>query len=84
MDGEKATIPIFSKTFQYDHGDAYHYSIAAASILAKVYRDSYMCKLEEQLPGYGFDKHKGYGTKLHYESLSRLGVSNIHRKTFLH
>ena len=84
MDGEKATIPIFSKTFQYDHGDLKHYSIAAASIIAKVYRDEYMKKLEEQLPGYGFDKHKGYGTKLHYKSLSKLGVSNIHRKTFLH
>jgi len=84
MDGESATIPIFSKTFQYNYGDLLHYSIAAASILAKVWRDQYMIALEEQVPGYGFDKHKGYGTKLHYESLSRLGISNIHRKTFIH
>ena len=84
MDGEHATIPIFSKTFQYDHGDLLHYSIAAASILAKVYRDELMKRLEEQLPGYGFDRHKGYGTKLHYDAIARLGISNIHRKTFLH
>ncbi|MCC7304236.1 ribonuclease HII [bacterium] len=84
MDGEKATIPIFSKTYQYDKGDLRFYSIAAASILAKVYRDSYMRQLEEQMPGYSFDKHKGYGTKLHYESLFRLGLSDVHRRTFIH
>lgn len=84
MDGESATIPIFSKTYQYNHGDLRHYSIAAASIIAKVYRDRFMKKVEEQLPGYGFDKHKGYGTKFHYDALNRLGISNIHRRSFLH
>lgn len=84
MDGKSATIPLFSRTYQYNYGDLLHYAISAASILAKVSRDTYMVELEKQLPGYGFDKHKGYGTKLHYDSLSRLGVSNVHRKTFLH
>ena len=42
-----------------------------------------MCKIAEQYPQYGFDKHKGYGTKLHYEMLEKYGVSDIHRKTFL-
>lgn len=84
MDGKSATIPIFSKTYQYDHGDLLHYAIAAASILAKVYRDSYMTRVEEQLPGYGFNSHKGYGTAAHYIALNELGISNIHRKTFIH
>ena len=64
-------------------GDATSASISAASILAKVARDRYMCKIAEQYPQYGFDKHKGYGTKLHYEMLEKYGVSDIHRKTFL-
>jgi ribonuclease HII len=84
MDGESATIPIFSKTYQYNYGDLRHYSIAAASIIAKVYRDSLMQSLELQKPGYGFDRHKGYGTKYHYEAINRLGLSNLHRRTFIH
>lgn len=84
MDGESATIPIFSKTYQYNYGDLRHYSIAAASIIAKVYRDSLMQSLELQQPGYGFDRHKGYGTKYHYEALKKLGLSNLHRRTFIH
>lgn len=64
-------------------GDATSASISAASILAKVARDRYMRKIAEQYPQYGFDKHKGYGTKLHYEMLEKYGVSDIHRKTFL-
>lgn len=64
-------------------GDGKSMSIAAASILAKVSRDRYMLKLAEEYPGYGFEKHKGYGTKAHYEALSQLGISTVHRKTFL-
>ena len=56
---------------------------AAASILAKVARDRYMKKLDEQYPQYCFAKHKGYGTKLHYEMLEQYGISPVHRKTFL-
>lgn len=64
-------------------GDAKSESIAAASILAKVERDAEMCRLAEQYPGYGFEKHKGYGTKAHYDAIEKLGLCPIHRKTFL-
>ena len=64
-------------------GDSKSMSIAAASILAKVSRDRYIVKLSEKYPGYGFEKHKGYGTKAHYEAIEKLGICPIHRKTFL-
>lgn len=65
------------------HGDSRSASIAAASILAKVSRDDLMLQLSEKYPGYGFEIHKGYGTKAHYEALTRLGPCPIHRMTFL-
>lgn len=64
-------------------GDAKSISIAAASILAKVTRDRYMKELDEKYPQYFFAKHKGYGTKLHYEMLEKYGLCPEHRKTFL-
>lgn len=64
-------------------GDATSASIAAASILAKVSRDRFMLKMDEKYPEYCFAKHKGYGTKLHYEKLREFGPSDIHRLTFL-
>ena len=64
-------------------GDSLSASIAAASILAKVSRDHHMMELAEQYPEYQFAKHKGYGTKLHYELLRKFGPSPIHRRTFL-
>lgn len=64
-------------------GDAKSEAVAAASILAKVARDREMCLLAEKYPGYGFEKHKGYGTKAHYEAIDKLGLCPIHRKTFL-
>lgn len=64
-------------------GDAKSMSVAAASILAKVTRDRLMIKLDEEYPEYQFSKHKGYGTKLHYECLEKYGVSPVHRRTFL-
>ncbi len=64
-------------------GDGTSASIAAASILAKVSRDRYMKKLAEEYPQYQFEKHKGYGTKLHYEMLEKYGISDVHRRTFL-
>ena len=64
-------------------GDAHAASIAAASILAKVYRDDIMLKMAEQYPQYAFEKHKGYPTKLHYQLLRQYGPSPVHRKTFL-
>lgn len=65
------------------HGDSLSASIAAASILAKVSRDDVMLKMAEEYPGYGFEIHKGYGTKAHYAALSQLGPCPIHRMTFL-
>jgi len=64
-------------------GDAKSVSIAAASILAKVSRDRYMIELSKIYPQYFFEKHKGYGTKLHYEMLEQHGISQVHRRTFL-
>lgn len=65
------------------HGDARYPEIAMASILAKVERDSWMQKLESLYPGYGFAKHKGYGTKAHYQQIQQLGICPEHRKLFL-
>ena len=64
-------------------GDAKSISIAAASILAKVSRDRYITEISEKYPEYGFEKHKGYGTKVHNEAILQYGPSPIHRKTFL-
>jgi len=64
-------------------GDGKSASIAAASILAKVSRDAFMREMADKYPQYGFDKHKGYGTKLHYLRLLQHGPSEIHRMTFL-
>ena len=64
-------------------GDAKSFSIAAASILAKVTRDRLLLKYDEQYPQYNFKKHKGYGTKEHYEAINKYGVCEIHRLSFL-
>ena len=64
-------------------GDATSASIAAASILAKVSRDRFMLGMDKRYPEYCFAKHKGYGTKLHYEKIREFGPSDIHRLTFL-
>jgi ribonuclease HII len=63
-------------------GDARSLSIAAASIIAKVTRDRIMQELETRYPGYGFAKHKGYGTRDHLEAIARLGPSPVHRTSF--
>ncbi|HLD70640.1 MAG TPA: ribonuclease HII [Negativicutes bacterium] len=63
-------------------GDAKVFSIAAASIIAKVTRDRIMRQAHEQYPVYGFDKHKGYGTAAHIASLKKFGASDIHRRSF--
>lgn len=65
------------------HGDSLSASIAAASVLAKVSRDDLMEELAIQYPQYGFEIHKGYGTKAHYEALRTYGASPIHRRSFL-
>ncbi|MEI6131554.1 MAG: ribonuclease HII [Bacillota bacterium] len=63
-------------------GDSLSFSIAAASILAKVTRDRLMKDISEKYPEYRFEKHKGYGTKEHYEAIKAHGLCEIHRKTF--
>lgn len=64
-------------------GDANSYSIACASILAKVARDRYMEELDKKFPNYAFAQHKGYGTKQHYELLRKYGACSAHRKSFI-
>jgi ribonuclease HII len=63
-------------------GDQRSLSVAAASVLAKTTRDAFMVALNAQVPGYGFDRHKGYGTAAHCAALQKLGFSSVHRRTF--
>lgn len=82
---DKATVTEYKIKIPWEtiiKGDNKVFSIAAASILAKVYRDNLMSELEEQYPGYGFAEHKGYGTKLHREMLDKLNICEIHRKSY--
>ena len=82
VDGNR--LPELSVPAEYViHGDAASASIAAASILAKVSRDRFMYEMDKKYPEYDFAKHKGYGTKLHYEKLREYGPCEIHRMTFL-
>ena len=64
-------------------GDAKSYTIGCASILAKVYRDRLMCEYAKEFPQYGFEKHKGYGTKIHIDTIKEIGPCKLHRKTFI-
>lgn len=81
VDGNKLP-PIEGNVKTVVKGDATSASIAAASILAKVARDRYMDELAKQYPQYGFEKHKGYGTKAHYEAVDKYGLCPIHRPSF--
>jgi ribonuclease HII len=63
-------------------GDATSFSIAAASVLAKVYRDRLLVELDGKYPGYGLARHKGYGSKEHMAALDRLGPTPLHRKSY--
>lgn len=63
-------------------GDSLSLNIAAASVLAKVLRDRWMCAVSRRFPGYGFESHKGYGTRVHLDALHRHGPSPIHRMSF--
>ena len=82
VDGNR-TPPLDCRVETLVKGDGTSASIAAASILAKVERDRYMKKLAEEYPEYQFEKHKGYGTKLHNELILKYGASPVHRKSFL-
>jgi len=82
IDGNRETdfgLPVMTVV----KGDSRSANIAAASVLAKVTRDMYMEELAEKYPQYGFEIHKGYGTKAHYAALTEYGACEAHRKTFL-
>lgn len=81
IDAVKLPLPVPSQSII--HGDALSYSIACASILAKVSRDRFMTSISSRYANYNFAKHKGYGTKEHIEKLREFGVCDIHRKTFV-
>lgn len=83
VDGSKITSPNLPGK-KIDQGDSKHFVIAAASVLAKVFRDRLMRELAalEEYAGYGFDRHVGYGTAFHRDALRKRGVSDIHRKSF--
>lgn len=76
------TVPLSIPQKCLKKGDQISRSISAASVLAKVYRDRIMCSYHEMYPVYGFDKHKGYGTRRHLEALRQCGPSPIHRYSF--
>ena len=82
IDGNK-TPPVSCKAQAVVKGDGKSQSIAAASILAKVARDRYMLEMADKYPQYHFEKHKGYGTKLHYQMIDEFGPCEIHRPSFL-
>ena len=82
VDAVKLENPPFD-TLPIIHGDALSYSIAAASIVAKVERDRYMIAAAEKFPQYGFEKNVGYGTKQHMDALREFGPCELHRRSFL-
>ncbi len=76
------TIDILHKQHSVIHGDALSYSIGAASIIAKVYRDKMMDEYAKTYPHYAFEKNKGYGTAAHIQGIKEYGLCSIHRRTF--
>ena len=83
IDGNKTPEGLECPAIAVVKGDAKSQAVAAASILAKVARDRYMEQMAEQYPEYRFEKHKGYGTKLHYQMIDQYGPCGIHRMSFL-
>ena len=82
VDGNREPKDFGFKTKAVVKGDAKSYSISAASILAKVYRDRLLEEMAQKYPGYGFEKNAGYGTKAHIEGLKQFGVTPEHRKSY--
>ncbi len=82
LDGSRKIYISNCETIPIIKGDQKSYSIATASIIAKVTRDRIMKKIHEEFPQYGFDKHVGYGTKLHMENLQKYGPCKYHRKSY--
>lgn len=83
LDGGLKAPEVFVNQETCIRGDATHLPIALASIMAKVLRDRHMIALAKKHPEYGFEKHKGYGTKVHYVALATFGMTAVHRKSFL-
>lgn len=83
LDGGLKAPPQFKYQKTIIKGDEKEPVIALASIAAKVTRDRLMCRMAKKYPGYGFDVHKGYGTKAHYAELKKRGISVVHRRSFL-
>jgi ribonuclease HII len=82
LDGRSPIPNITLKQENIVSGDKHIFSISAASIVAKVIRDRMMMEFHEKFPQYHFNKHKGYGTKMHFEMIGRHGLCEIHRKSF--
>lgn len=82
IDSLKLPLPI--EQYPVDKGDSLSVSVAAASVIAKVTRDRWMEEAHRQYPQYGFDRHKGYGTREHMEAIRKYGLCPIHRKSFTH
>lgn len=83
IDGNRIPTDISVPSKAIVKGDTKSYSVAAASILAKVARDRLMTKIDEEYPQYNFKKHKGYGTKEHTDLILNYGISPVHRRSFL-
>lgn len=81
VDGVDTSLPIAAEYIV--KGDSKSYTIGCASILAKVYRDNLMKEYAKDYPEYGFENHKGYGTKIHIEKIKEIGPCKLHRKTFI-
>ena len=81
VDGVDTALPINAEYVV--KGDANSYTIGCASILAKVYRDRLMVEYAKEFPEYGFEKHKGYGTKVHIDKIKEIGPCKLLRKTFI-
>ena len=81
VDGVDTNLPINAE--YVIKGDMKSYTIGCASILAKVYRDRLMVEYAKEYPEYGFEKHKGYGTKTHIDTIKEIGPCKLHRKTFI-
>lgn len=82
VDGNNSLYVNGAESYAMPKADALVPSVSAASVIAKVSRDEYMDVMDGRYPGYGFKKHCGYGTQQHAEAIEKLGVCDIHRKTF--
>jgi ribonuclease HII len=82
IDGTNVELLGEYPTMKISKGDLHHYSISAASILAKVDRDNLMIKYAKEFPNYGFERNMGYGTKEHMDALKKFGPCKIHRRSY--